>query len=302
MVNKSLDKKYKEKKQKKYWYNYIIVAYFILLALVTIFPFYIVVITSLTDAVTYAQHTPYLLPNTIDLTAFKLLFNDKYFIKSFLVTVFVTVVGTGLNMVVTVLTAYALSRKHFQGRNIILKFIVLTMLFSGGLVPTYLLVSKLGLIDSVWSMILPVLVSSTFVIIMKNSFESLPDSLEEAAKLDGANEFQILTRIYLPISKPFLAAFTLFYAVERWNEWYTAYLYISNRELKPLQIYLKDLLVTYDTNLAPQLQSMLSNKIEIFPQALQMATIIVTVIPILLVYPYIQKHFTTGLLDGSIKE
>lgn len=295
-------KNFTAKKEKRSWHNYIIVLYFLILAVVTIFPFYIVLITSLTDSVTYAQHTPYLLPHKFDLTAFKLLFEDEYFIKSFMVTIFVTIVGTGLNMLVSTLTAYALSRKHFKGRNIILRFIVLTMLFSGGLVPTYLLVSKLGLINSVWSMIFPVLISSTFVILMKNAFESLPDSLEEAAKLDGANDFQILTKIYLPISKPFLAAFTLFYAVERWNEWYTSYLYISDRDIKPLQIYLKDLLVTYDTNLAPQLQSMLSTRNEIFPQALQMATIIVTVIPILLVYPYIQKHFTSGLLEGSIKE
>ncbi len=294
--------KIKKKQKKKTWLNYIAVTYFTFLAIVTIFPFYIVLLLSMTNAVSYAKHTPYLLPYTIDFTGFKIVTGDPYFIKAFLVTVFITVVGTFLNMLVSTMTAYALSRVRFTGRKVLLRFMIFTMLFSGGMVPTYLLVSYLGLINSVWAMIFPILLNTYYVIIMKNYFQSLPKTLEEAAKLDGANDFKIMWKIYLPISKPFLATFTLFYSVERWNEWWNAYLYISNRDIKPLQIYLKDILAAYDTNLAPQLQSMIAERIQIFPQSLQMATILITIIPILLVYPFVQKYFTKGLLLGSLKE
>ena len=136
---------------------------------------------------------------------------------------------------------------------------------------------------------------------MKNYFASLPPSLEEAARIDGANDFIILTRIYLPISKPFLATFALFYAVERWNSWWEAYLYINDKNLKPLQIYLRDVLVSFNTQLGSQAQSMMSNG-KVSVQAVQMAAIIVTMVPILCVYPFLQKYFVKGVMIGSVKE
>lgn len=176
------------------------------------------------------------------------------------------------------------------------------MLFSGGMIPTYLVVSGLGLTDSIWCMILPCLVNTYYLIIMKNYFASLPVSLEEAARIDGANEFVVLTRIYIPISAPFMATFALFYAVERWNEWWNAFLYIQDKSIKPLQIYLRDILVSFNSQLATQAQSMMSTQGKVFVQSIQMATIIITVFPILCVYPFVQKYFVKGVMVGSVKE
>ncbi len=275
---------------------------FAVLAFLTIFPFYNVIILSLTNIQSYASHIPYILPYEIDWSAYKEIINDKYFVKSLGVTVFITIVGTALNMLVSTMTAYVLSRKRLLGRKFFTGMLLFTMLFSGGLVPTYLTVQAYGLQNSIWSMIFPCMLNTYYVLIMRNYFMTLPDALEDAAKIDGANDIQILFRVYVPISRPFMATFGLFYAVERWNEWWNAYIYISDKDLKPLQIYLKDILVTYNTQLAPQLQSMLEGQQTSFPVAMHMATIVVTMLPIICVYPFVQKHFVKGVMLGSIKE
>ena len=272
------------------------------LAVVTIFPFYNTLILSVANTISYATHSPYVLPYTVDWSAYREILGDPYFLSSLSVTLFITVVGTALNMLLSTMTAYVLSRQRLLGRKFFTGMILFTMLFSGGMVPTYLLVANLGLLDNVWSMILPCLLNTYYVMIMKNYFLTMPSALEEAARIDGANDLQILFRIYVPVARPFMATFALFYAVERWNEWWNAYLYIINKELKPLQIYLKEILVTYDTQLAPQLQSMLESQQTAFPPAVHMATIIVTMVPILCVYPFMQKHFVKGVMLGSVKE
>ncbi len=281
-----------------------VLAYIILiiLALLTVFPFYSVAILSVTNTGTYAAHSPYMLPYVFDLSAFREVINDPYFLQSLKVTLFNTFVGTFLNMAVSVMAAYALSRKRLAGRNGLTIMILVTMLFSGGLVPTYLTVKAYGLQNSVWAMIFPCMINSYYVLIMKNYFMTLPESLEEAAKMDGANDFQVLVRIMIPVSKPFMATFTLFYAVERWNEWWNAYLYIIDKNLKPLQIYLRDLLAAYNTELAPQLQAMMENQHSSFPMAVHMAAILVTMLPIICVYPFVQKHFVKGIMLGSVKQ
>ena len=176
------------------------------------------------------------------------------------------------------------------------------MLFSGGLIPTYLVVSNLGLINSIWAMIFPGMISTYYVIIMKNYFSGLPQSLEDAAKIDGANDLKVLYKIYLPISKPFMATFALFYAVERWNEWWNAYLYISDKNIKPLQIYLRDILVNFSNQLSTQAQSVVNSQGKVYVQSVQMATIVITMLPIMCLYPFLQKYFVKGVMIGAIKE
>ncbi|RPF47688.1 carbohydrate ABC transporter membrane protein 2 (CUT1 family) [Hydrogenoanaerobacterium saccharovorans] len=276
--------------------------FFGLLAVITIYPFYNVFIVSLSNTIANATHTPYLYPHVMDLTGYKTIINDPYFFKSLRTTLFVTIVGTALNMLFSVTAAYVLSKKRLVGRNIILSVILFTMLFSGGMIPTYLVVSGLGLTNSIWSMILPCLINTYYLIIMKNYFASLPPSLEEAARIDGANEFVVLTRIYIPISAPFMATFALFYAVERWNEWWNAFLYINDKSIKPLQIYLRDVLVNFNSQLATQAQSIMSSQGKVFVQSIQMATIIITMLPIVCVYPFVQKYFVKGVMVGSVKE
>ena len=290
------------KKRKISLFDVILYLVFGLIALITIYPFYNVLIVSLANTLASATYSPYLYPHVFDLTGYKTIMSDTYFYRSLGTTLFVTIVGTTLNMVFSVTAAYVLSRKRLIGRKFFLSAILFTMLFSGGLIPTYLVVSGLGLDNSIWSMIFPSMISTYYLIIMKNYFVSLPASLEEAARIDGANEFVVMTRIFIPISKPFMATFLLFYAVERWNEWWNAYLYISDKNIKPLQIYLRDVLVNFNSQLATQAQSMMSSYNKVFVQSIQMATIIITMLPILCVYPFVQKYFVKGVLVGSVKE
>ena len=274
-----------------------------LLALITLYPFYQVLIISVSNTVSYAQHPLYLLPYEFDTLGYRTIFHDKAFFTSLGVTLFVTIVGTALNMLLSVAGAYALSRKTLIGRNVILSLIVFTMLFNGGVIPTYLVVKDLGLVNNIWVMVLPSAISTYYLIIMKNYFVSLPSSLLEAAKLDGANEVTILWRIIIPISMPFIATFFLFYAVERWNEWYQAYLYINKTEIQPLQIYLRNVLISMSNNLSSIAKQMMQSHTQrVSTQAIQMATIVVTTVPILCVYPFVQKHFVKGIMVGGIKE
>lgn len=289
------------KKKKLKTFDIILYTVFGLLALLTLYPFYNVLIVSLSNTVTSAKYSPYLYPHVFDFTGYKAIVNDIYFFKSLKTTLFVTAIGVTLNMTFSVVAAYVLSKKRLVGRNIFLCMIIFTMLFSGGLIPTYLVMCDLHLDNTVWCMILPTMISTYYLIIMKNYFTTLPPSLEEAARIDGANQFTVLTKIYIPISKPFMATFALFYAVERWNGWWEAYLYINDKNIKPLQIYLRDVLVSFNTQLGSQAQSVMSSG-KVFVQSVQMAAIIVTMVPILCVYPFLQKYFVKGVMIGSVKE
>lgn len=290
------------KKEKIRPFNVALVLLFSLMALITIYPFYNVLVLSFANTQTIAKHSLYLLPYSFDLTGYKTIFQDAYFLKSLFVSLFVTVAGTALNMLLSVMGAYVLSRRHLIGRKIFMSLIIFTMLFNGGLVPTYMVVKGLGLVNNIWAMILPTAISTYYMIIMKNYFMGLPEGLCEAARLDGANEFKILCKIILPISKPFIATFALFYSVERWNEWYNALLYINERGLAPLQIYLREILISMNTQLSAQAQTMMNSTVKVSTTSVQMATIIITAIPILCVYPFVQKHFVNGVMVGGLKE
>lgn len=274
---------------------------FILLAVLMIYPLYYVVIMSLANTVALAKHAPYILPYSVDLTGYETIFKDATFFQALGTTLFVTVVGVAINMTLSICGAYALSKKYLPGRNLFLGIILFTMLFSGGLVPSYLNIKSLGLINNVWSMILPTAIGTYYMIIMKNYFSSLPESLEEAAELDGANAFVILIKIVVPISKPFIATFSLFYAVERWNEWYNAMLYVSKKAYQPLQIYLREILVNLNSQLSAQAQMMMGETQKIQASTVQMACIVVTMVPILCIYPFVQKHFVKGIMIGGVK-
>lgn len=280
----------------------VVIIMFAALALLTLYPFYNVIILSFSNTESVAKHIPYLLPFAFDLTGYKTIIQDSDFINSLLVSLFVTIVGTAVNMVLSVIAAYVLSRKYLDGRNMIMSVIVFTMLFGGGLVPTYMVIKDMGLINKVWAMILPTAINTYYLIIMKNYFLGLPDGLFEAAKLDGAGEWTMLWKVAFPLSKPIMATFTLFYAVDRWNEWYNALLYINKKALSPLQIYLRDILTSLNSQLSTQAQQMMGSTQKVSTSAVQMATIVITALPIMLVYPYLQKYFVNGVMVGGIKE
>ena len=217
------------------------------------------------------------------------------------VTIFVTVVGTALSMLVSSACAYSLSVKSFYYRNIITFFIYFTMLFSGGLVPTYLwLVKYLKLTDSLWVLILPSLVNPWNVLLLRNFFAGIPESLAESAKIDGANDLVILFKIILPISLPGLATVGLFYALAYWNEWYKAMLYLRTEWKYPLQYIIMQ--ITRNIRFAEELASMGGTVTENPPAySSQMATAVITIGPIIFLYPFLQKYFVTGLTVGSVK-
>ena len=283
-------------------FDVVVIIMFAALALLSLYPFYNVIILSFSNTESVAKHIPYLLPFALDLTGYKTIIQDSDFINSLLVSLFVTIVGTAVNMVLSVIAAYVLSRKYLDGRNMIMSVIVFTMLFGGGLVPTYMVIKDMGLINKVWAMILPTAINTYYLIIMKNYFLGLPDGLFEAAKLDGAGEWTMLWKVAFPLSKPIMATFTLFYAVDRWNEWYNALLYINKKALSPLQIYLRDILTSLNSQLSTQAQQMMGSTQKVSTSAVQMATIVITALPIMLVYPYLQKYFVNGVMVGGIKE
>jgi putative aldouronate transport system permease protein len=227
----------------------------------------------------------------------------KYIVNSIFVSFFTTIVGTLVSMLISVAAGYALSKKNLPGRNIIFSFVIFTMFFSGGLIPYYLIVKAVGLVNNILVLVVPMAVNTFNVILLKNYFTTVPPSLEESAKIDGANDIYILWRIILPTSMPIIATVSLFYAVERWNEWWHALLFIQSRNLQPLQMVLREVLFNFDQAIASSIgRSIAQSKKFTYARSVQMAIVVVATVPILLVYPYLQKHFTKGIMLGSIKE
>lgn len=209
--------------------------------------------------------------------------------------------GTVLNLAVTISLAYGLSKDNLKGKTVITGFVFFTMLFSGGLIPTFILVKGLGLIDSRWSMVLPCLVNTWNLLIMRNFFYAIPKSLEEAAVIDGANDVQILTKVVLPLSKASIATIGLFYAVSHWNAWFDAMLYINKTPLLPMQNILRNIITAASS--IGDLGAEAYNSLDVVPpsQSIRAATIVITTLPILVVYPFVQKYFVKGVMVGSVK-
>ncbi|WP_256757736.1 carbohydrate ABC transporter permease [Cohnella sp. WQ 127256] len=241
-----------------------------------------------------------LLPVDFQLDTMKFVVTSSPFLKSLTVSVTITIVGTILCMLLTAVTAYPLSKRHLPGIGFILLLFVFTMLFSGGMIPNYLLIRQLGLMDSLWSLILPALVGVFNLLVIKSYYENLPESLEEAAKLEGAGNLRILFSIIFPLSGPVLATISLFYAVYFWNDFIGPMLYINTPALKPLQLYLRDIVMDADT-VQMGINRSVDDMMNITPEGIRAATVIASTVPILLVYPYLQKYFIKGVLIGSVK-
>ncbi|MCU6791034.1 MULTISPECIES: carbohydrate ABC transporter permease [Paenibacillus] len=273
----------------------------LVIALTMFFPFYYVFVVSFTSPVEYLRKGLVLFPTEWTLTSYKYLLANNVFVNATAVSTFLATVGTALSLVVTAAGAYTLSRKRLQGRRVLLILILMTTLFNPGIIPPYLVVRELGLINSIWSLIVPVLTSGWYVILMKGFFESIPEELEEAGKIDGASDIGIFLRIILPLSLPSLAAFGLFYAVAYWNTFFSAILYINKADLRPLQVVLQMLLIDSSSSSSGEIANQMSSEISIPTDTLKMAAVVISTVPILLVYPFLQKHFAKGVMVGSIK-
>jgi len=233
--------------------------------------------------------------------SYKFIFSTKALLKSFEVTIFITVVGTFLNLIFTVTAAYVLSKRDLPGLKFILILIVITMLLSGGIIPGYILIRNLGLIDSVWSMILPGMVSAFNLILMRNFFWSVPDSLTESARIDGAGELRTLVQIMIPLSLPAIATIGLFYGVAHWNEFFRGLFYLNDTSKWPLQLLLRGIISQADMNQIGAINPTASRDDSLNVLSVQAATIIATITPIVMVYPFLQKYFVKGIMLGSEK-
>jgi putative aldouronate transport system permease protein len=266
-----------------------------LVGLAAVVPLLYVFAVSLTPFAEVLKHGGYvLIPKELTFNAYKKLIGTSTIPRSLLVTVYITVVGTTINLILTSLIAYPLSRKQLPGRRFFLLMVVFTLLFSGGIIPTYLVVKATGLIDSLWALILPTAVSSFNVLIMKSFFEQLPEELFESARIDSAKEFLILFRLVVPLSLPVMITVGLFYAVGHWNSFFSAIMYVTDRSLFPLQVVVREILMLT--------QQPLENAEDQVPTVtMQMAAVVFASLPVLVIYPFLQKHFTKGMLLGSIK-
>ncbi len=277
------------------------VLFMLLLVFVTLYPLYYVAMCSISDSgQLMGSRGMMLLPKGFSLAAYQAVFSNPNILSGYRTTLIVVVFGTAISVMMTSIAAFLITRKQFAIRKVMAYMMVFTMFFTGGMIPTYLMVYKwLHLGNTLWALILPTAISTYNMIIMKSNFESLPDSLEEAAKIDGANDITVLFRIILPLSLPIIAVMVLFYGVAQWNSWFQAMLYIRDRSKYPLQLILREVLLMNDTSgmgatAAAGDQYMLG-------ESIKYATIMVATVPILFVYPFIQKYFVKGIMVGAVK-
>ncbi|MGG6311947.1 carbohydrate ABC transporter permease [Paenibacillus macerans] len=231
--------------------------------------------------------------------AYSAVFGDPSMMRSLVITILLVVVYTAVALVMTIMAAYALSRRNFRGRNIMFGFIVVTMFFNPGIIPNYLLVKELGLLDSPLSLIMPLMINAFLLIIMRTSFSGVPNELEDSAWMDGCGHFRFLLRIVLPLQLPILATIGLYSAVDRWNMFQDALFYISDKDMYPLQLKLYQMVINSQVNDATAQEGF--NAATPIPQGIQSASIMFATVPILLVYPWLQKYFISGMLTGAVK-
>lgn len=281
-----------------------IIAFIILtlFGLIIAVPFYNVLIVSITGQAEYLRAGGLLLfPKEPTLDSFSRLFQNKLLWTGYRATLSVVAVGLPLNVVLTFCMAYGLSRKGWPGRKIVFTLVLITMIFNGGIVPMYLLMKDLKLLDSWWSVILAGGLNTFYVIITKNFIDSLPESLIESAHLDGANEWTVLFKIVMPLSKPILATIVLFYAVDRWNEWYNSMIFLTTPTKFTLQLVLRNIVINSEMQGAAASSGNVSASAATFSMGIKMCAVIMTMLPIMCVYPFLQKHFAKGIMLGAIK-
>ena len=279
-------------------FNY---AFLFLMMLVTLYPVWLTFITSISNGLDVMKGGVTWLPVNPTLATYEKIFRGELFMYM-RNSVFYTVLGTFINLLMSCLCAYPLSRKTFSGRKFFTTMVTITLFFSGGMIPMYLVVKQYKLLNTVWALVLPGAISTYNMIIIRTSFQSIPDSLVESAQLDGANDIIVLFRIIIPLSKATLATMLLFYAVSHWNSYFDAMLYISRKDMQPLQILLRNLLVAGVSNEETLTASAAgAASFAVTDRTMRAGTIVVATMPILIVYPFVQRFFVKGVMIGSVK-
>ncbi len=284
-------------------YQIVLCVMMFLLMLLVIYPIYYLVIVSISGSAAVNAGQVVLYPKMVTLRAYKSILEDTYFIRSYQNSIIITVLGTAINMVMTMLCAYPLAQKDFQGNRFFTVLITFTMFFSGGMIPTYLLVSSLGLNNTFWAIILPWSINVFNMIVMRSFFQGIPQELNESARLDGANDLVIFARIAVPLSKSIIATMVLFYAVSHWNAYFNAMLYLTEKSKYPVQMYVRAIVLEDATQGLAQANSaaQAADQIMVSQKSTQYAVIIASVLPILLIYPFVSKYFEKGVMIGSLK-
>ncbi|MCC2684651.1 MAG: carbohydrate transporter permease [Paenibacillaceae bacterium] len=285
------------------WFNAINLLVLGLFFLTVLYPLIFIISSSISDADAVVSGRVWLWPVGFSLEGYKAVFEYHKVWVGFANSLFYASVGTLFNVAVTILAAYPLSRKGLSGRNLIMFLFVFTMLFNGGLIPTYLLVKDIGLLNTRWALIIPEAMSVFNMIVMRTYFQtSIPHELLEASQIDGCNDFRFLWKIVLPLSAPILAVITLFYAVEHWNEYFNALIYLNDERKYPLQLFLRQVLIqnSVDTTML-DLDIKQAKEMEGLKYLLKYGLIVVSSIPLIVAYPFVQKHFVKGLMIGSLK-
>lgn len=280
-------------------FDAIVYAILVVVFLIVFFPLMYVVSTSFASAQELALNKFLIFPKHPTLEVYQYIFSTSTFLRSMIVTIVITVVGTLVNLVMTCLMAYPLSRKALPGRSVIMTAVTFTLVFSGGMIPTYLVVNSLGLIDTYTSLILPGAISSFNLILVKNFFQEIPESLIDAAQIDGSSEMNTLAKIVLPLSKPALATFTMFYAVGHWNQFMQPLLYLNDSKKWTIQILLRQIVLMSQSGVGDE--DAMPPGFVLPVKSLKMACIVVSTLPIIAAYPFMQKYFDKGVMSGSIK-
>ena len=281
-------------------FNYTIMT---LICVITLYPLWHIAMASISDPIAVLAHRGfYFLPDgVLNFKGYRLVLENPNITYGFLNTIFYVAVGTVLCMIFTVLGAYVLSRKGPYWNRLIMFIIIFTMYFQGGLIPFYIMVRNMGLLDNRWSVILPVLVNTWNLIILRTAFTGVPDSLIESAQIDGASELRIIVQIVIPCAQATVAVITLFYAVGFWNMWFNPSIFLTDRRLWPVQLVLRDILIRNDTNSMTQVSVVGQTTQEAYRLLTKYSTIIVATVPILVIYPFVQKYFVSGIMIGSLK-
>lgn len=279
---------------------FMVVVYILMgfMALACLYPMWHVIMASFSDPIRLMRHSGVIIkPLGFSLEGYKVVLQNPNIPRSYLNTIYYVVLGTTINMILTTLGAYALSRKGYMFKRTLTLLIVFTMYFNAGLVPNFLLVKNLHLYNTIWALVLPGAISTWNLIVMKTSFQAIPASLEESARLDGANDFTILFKIFLPLSKATIAVMILFYAVTHWSSWFNAMIYIRDRAKYPLQLIMREILVANSSG-----GNTMDSDAMFLQEIVKYSTIVVATVPILFIYPFAQKYFMAGVMMGSVKE
>ncbi|MDQ0877568.1 putative aldouronate transport system permease protein [Paenibacillus sp. V4I3] len=290
----------KKRKSDEKIFDAVVSALAVLIVAVVLYPLIFIVSASFSDPALVLNGEVVLLPKQITLEAYRNVFQNDQIWNGYGNTVLYTAVGTVINLIMTTLAAYPLSRPDLPGRGIIMFFVTLTMFFSGGLIPSYLLVKNLGMVDTMWALVIPGAIATYNLIVMRTYFQSsIPWEIQEAAHIDGCSNWKLLTHVILPLSKPILAVMILFYAVGHWNSFFNALIYIRSKDMYPLQLVLREVLMVSQAD-AVDSNVGLESKI-LLAESIKYVVIIISSLPVLLMYPFVQKHFVKGVMIGSLK-